>query len=559
MKRKLMLLMVVMTIASLVASCVPPPQASSPAPNDTAQEAQPAPTEKVLNCAITTEPISIDAHVGNDATTSMALNMSFEGLLNNVNGQLVPGMAEKYEVSEDGTVYTFHLRDAKWSDGKAVTAQDFADTYKRMLTRKDSMDLAYLIFPMKNAQPVNEGKADVSTLGVKAIDDKTLEVTLEAPYPFMKSLFAFCSLLPIRVDLLEKYGKDYGSAPDKIAQNGPYLLTEWARNDKLVYVKNPDYWNKDAVKIEKVVLNVVPDPNTQKNMFDTGEILFMSVSPDLISTYEKDPGFAYFEKGGVQFIVLSQKATSSEKAKIIKNRNFIMALSYAIDRTAFVKAMFPMHSPFTGIINPAISTPVDKKWNELYDVTNKYHSLTADETKAKEYMAAACKELGYKSVEDMPAFDYMTTDAEVNKTVGEYFQDVWSRVLGIKIEIRQLQFAQYYENLYSKPYDIALSGWGPDYDDPFTYLDMWNDKGGWNKTGWGSEKYNKLITDANKQSDMSKRNEMFAEAEKILLTEAPMMPVYANRGAYIVNPKLAGMYINSFGTTFDFRYADLNQ
>ncbi|MCE5208498.1 MAG: peptide ABC transporter substrate-binding protein [Chloroflexi bacterium] len=571
MKRTIAILMLVVMLSAVIASCSTPgstPVATEPAATEAPQQVDTAvsPTEvpaevtpMSLKVGLSTEPISMDPHVGNDSNTATALMLAFEGLLNVVDGKIEPGMAESYEVSEDGTVYTFHLRDAKWSDGKAVTASDFADTYKRMLTRKDAMDLAYLIFPIKNAQPINAGEKDVSELGVEVVDEKTLVITLEAPFPFMVTLFSSSAMYPIRNDLAEEYGNAYGSAADKIVSNGPYQLQEWAHNDRMIFVKNPDYWNADAIKIEEVTLLLVSDPNTMKNMYDTGEIYWMEVPSDMIAAYENTPEFTFYASGGVTFIVLSHNGASEKTAKITKNRNFLMALSSSIDREALVKAMFPTNKPFTGVINPVISDELGGQWGDTYDVTNVYHKVNADPEAAKAYIQAACDELGYASAADMPVFDYFTTSGDVQRTLAEYFQNTWEETLGIKIEIRQLEFAQYWENLYNQPYDIARTGWGPDYDDPFTYLDMWDSRGGWNKTGWVGEEYYLLITDANKEPDFKKRNDMFFEAEKILLTEAPIIPLYVSRGALVLSSEIKDVSINTFGARFDFRYATLEQ
>ncbi len=513
-----------------------------------------------VKVGLSTEPISMDPHIGNDSNTSTALMLAFEGLLNVKDGKIEPGMAERYDVSEDGLTYTFHLRDAKWSDGVAVTAKDFADTWARMLTRQDAMDLAYLIFPIKNAEAVNKGEMDASELGVKVIDDKTLEVTLGAAYPFMVTLFASSPMYPIRSDLVEKNGNAYGNDAGTFESNGPYIMKEWAHSDKMVFTKNPDYWDAASITFETIELVAITDPNTMKNMFDNGDLLWMDIpSPDMIPGYEGTPGFAYFNAGGVTFIALSHKGTSEANAKITQNRNFIMALSSALDREGLVKAMFPQNAPFTGVINPVISDELGGKWGDTYDVTDKYHKVAADPDAAKEYMAKACEELGYASAADMPALDFFTTTGDLQRTLSEYFQNTWAQTLGIKIEIRQLEFTQYWENLYNQPYDIVRTGWGPDYDDPFTYLDMWNSNGGWNKTGWVDDEYNQLMIDANLEQDFAKRNDMFAQAEEILLTRAPIIPLYVSRGALVINPKVENLSVNTFGARFDFRYATIAQ
>ncbi|MCL2495722.1 MAG: peptide ABC transporter substrate-binding protein [Oscillospiraceae bacterium] len=518
--------------------------------------------EQKIKIVYETEPISMDPHVGNDSTTSTALGFAFQGLLDVVNGAVTPGMAESYDVSEDGTVYTFHLRDAMWSDGKPVTAGDFADTWVRMLTREDAMDLAYLIFPIKNAAAVNEKTLDPSELGVKVIDEKTLEVTLEGAYPFMVTLFASSPMYPIRLDLVEQYGDAYGSAPDKMACNGAFLFKEWAHSDRMVFVKNPDFWDAGNIKLEEISMLYVLDGNTRKNMYDVGDVDFLDLAPtpDMVPVYQDTPEFQFLNAGGVQFIALSHKGINEEHAKITSNRNFQMALSAAIDREAFVAALFPMHTPSTTVVNPVISDQLGGKWGDHaeYDLREKYHKTKADPEAAKAYLDKALEELGYASVDALPSMDFFTTDAEIQRTISEYLQDVWLTTLGVEIEVRQLAFAQYWENLYNQPYDIVRTGWGPDYDDPFTYLDMWDSRGGWNKTGWEGKEYYELVTEANAQSDMKTRNDMLSRAEEILLTEAPILPLYMARTPLLLRGgKLANVGINVFGARFDVRYAEL--
>lgn len=377
MKRLLAILMVLAMIAMAFGCSVPGQETGEPAATEAAEATEAAGTTETaapatqteetagassIKVALSTEPISMDPHVGNDSNTSTALMLAYEGLLNVVNGEIQPGMAESYEVSEDGTTYTFHLRDAKWSDGQPVTATDFAETYKRMLTRQDAMDLAYLIFPIKNAQAVNAGEMDASELGVEVVDEKTLVITLEAAYPFMVTLFASSPMMPIRNDMAEELQTAYGSDVGTFVCNGPYIMTEWAHSDRMVFEKNPDYWNADAINIDEVTLLLVSDANTMKNMYDTGDIYFMQLDSGMIEAYKDQPDFQYYTSGGVTFIALSFNGMSDETAKIIQNRNFVNALSAAIDRQALVDAMYPTYEPFTGVINPAISDELGGSW-----------------------------------------------------------------------------------------------------------------------------------------------------------------------------------------------------
>jgi oligopeptide transport system substrate-binding protein len=293
-------------------------------------------------------------------------------------------------------------------------------------------------------------------------------------------------------------------------------------------------------------------------MFNIGDIDFLQLTTDQFLANKSRPEFKMYDSGAVTFIIYSQKGTSEDRAKILRNRNFQMALSYAIDRQDLVDALYPMNYPSTVVINPAISNPLGGKWDDYSKAQGKYFKVHSDLVLAKEYLSKACKELGYNSASQMPAFDFIATNNAINRSTLEYLQDTWQKTLGIKVVPRLLDYAQFWENLYGAPYDICWSGWGPDYDDPFTYLDMWDSRGGWNKTGWIGKNYYETLDKANQQTDPKARCDLLVEAERILLTEAPIMPLMTRRASYLLRSnKIPDMYINMFGILFDFRYAHL--
>jgi oligopeptide transport system substrate-binding protein len=511
---------------------------------------------KVLRMA-GSEPPNLDPQIGTDQVSIEIDNALLEGLIRVYDGKVTPGMAEKWDVSPDGMVYTFHLRDAKWSDGKAVSAKDFEYSFKRLLDPTVASEYAFQGYYFLNGEEYNTGKiTDASQIGVKAIDDKTLEIKLGRPCKYLLSLMGFLSFMPSRQDIVETHKEAFASAPDKMLYNGPFVLTEWNHDQNLVLEKNANYWNKDAIKLDKVEMTIVVDNKTAVNMYEAGDIDLTGLGKDFIDKYKADGKAIFFYTGSEFYFQYNVKGRTPEVGKVLGNANFRKALAYAVDRQSYCDAVLKNGSdPATRYVLPLLQGN-EKKFAEEYPLD--FYPKNADVAKAKEYLDKALAEIGI-TIDKVPAIELLTDDSDASRISAEAIQDMLSKNIGVKMEIKQVQFKQRLELMQKAEYDVVFAGWGPDYDDPMTYLDLWVTDGPLNRTGWGNKKYDELIQLAKTTPDMKARADAMFEAEKIVLEECPIAPLYFRRGCYAVQPYVKGLVRNFIGADPDFVYADIQK
>ncbi len=513
--------------------------------------------EKVLKLIQRESITSMDPQVSSNVGVTIVMCAALEGLVTNRFGELSPGMADTWDISEDGLTYTFHLRDAKWSDGKPVTADDFYQSFLRLATDPRCAEQLWYADPILNIAAVSKGEMDVSELGVKAIDEKTLEIKLSSPISYFLQVLGHSMFLPSRADLVMEQGVDYGMDPAKYCFNGPFTITEWIPENIMVLKKNPDYWNAEAIKLDGVTFTVVNDDNTIKNMFDNGDIDYMSLGSAVAPLYKDYPGYFQYDSGGAEWIQFSVKGISEETGRILANRNFIMAVSNAIDRDALDKALFQFNKPYTGVINPSITAYGDVKWGEFFPEATSFHPSTANLDAAKEYLAKALEELGYKAVEELPEFSFIVINGDFYKTVGEYFQDTLLRNLNLKFAVEQMQVPQFYEVLTSGEYDFTLPGWSPDWDDPDTYLSMWSSSHPNNASGISLPQFDEDLAKVRTEQDPMKRAEIYKDAETVLLTQGPIIPVHMRTAAAVRSERVENIQPVMFSPFLDFRWAEI--
>jgi oligopeptide transport system substrate-binding protein len=549
MKKSLALVLALVFVLSMaLTACGPKPEQG----NEGTDTAEP----KVFRMAAN-EPPNLDPQLGTDTVSIMVANGVLEGLIRVHDGKVLPGMAETWEISEDGLTYTFHMRDAQWSDGQKVTAKDFEYSFIRLLDPATASEYAFQGYYIVNGEEFNTGKiTDPTQVGVKALDDKTLEIKLKAPTKYFLALTGFLSFMPSRKDLVEQYKEGYAADFDKAVYNGPFTLTEWQHDASMVLEKNPNYWNKDAIKLDRVEFTIVTDSKTVINMYEAGDTDMATISKDLIAKY-KTEGKANFSPDGSEFYFqFNVKGRTPEIGKFLSNKNFIHALGFAIDRQAFCDQVLKNGStPAQRYIQPLLMGTNDKFSNE-YPLD--YYPATADVAKAKEFLETALKELG-TTADKIPTIEYLTDDSDVARTNGEAIQDMLSKNLGVKIEIKQVQFKQRLELMNAGDYDFVFAGWGPDYDDPMTYADLWVTGGGHNNTNWSNAKYDELIAFAKSSSDEKARAEAMFESEKILLEEGPIVPIYFRQIAFAKQPYVKNVIRNFIGADPDFVFADIEK
>ncbi len=551
MKRKTLLLVVYMLlIISLVFTACSP----KVSPTDNAQpEGQgPADEKMVLNLSLDAEPPQMDPQKGSDLTSIFVLGHTLEGLTRVYDGKIQPGMAESWEVSSDGITYTFHLRDAKWSDGTVVKAQDFEYSIIRLLDPNTAGAYSEIMgFLIKNGEKFYKNEVDKAEVGVKAIDEKTLEIQLEAPTGYFLRVLGFLPYWPSRKDIVEKYGEEFSSGADKMVYNGPFVVQEWKHEEKIVLAKNENYWDKDKVKADLIDLVIIPDPKTAISLYDTGELLSASIPSDMSEIYIQKGEAKFMPNGGAYYLSFNFNNKDKNMFGILNNKNFRKAISYAINREDFAKSVAKNGAlPATRYVPPIIAGVSDK-----YTAESPYDPLPlkADEAKAKEYLGLALKELN-TTVEKLPTFKLLTRDDAIRRTHMEAVQDMLSKTLGVRTEIVQVPKKQYFQLLDDGDFDIAYGNWFPDYDDAMTYIDVYLTGNGVNRGRFSNTAFDDMVKAAKSTPDLKLRGEKLFEAEKILLDELPIVPIFWGCNAYVQSDKLVNYVRSLVGADPDLIY-----
>ena len=558
MKKKLLAILAgIMALCMVLTACGP--KAGQGNNNDGGQQDGEESGEKVIRFSIAAEPPTMDPQIKTASPMAAVATHVYEGLVRVFDGEIKPGMADTWTISEDGLTYTFHIRDdAKWADGQALTAADFEYAFYRILSPEVGSEFAYLAYDIAGAEAFNAGETDDwTTVGVKATDDQTLVITLRNPVSYFLSFMDFTLFSPTRKDMVEAAGATYGSEANLQAYNGPYVLESWEHDSKLVLVKNPEYWDADSITTDRIEVYVVLDANTGIAMYDAGDLDITDVPKDLISAYDTQ----IFSDGGEYFIMANWKGMTEETGKLLSNPNFMKAIGYGIDRTAFIAATLGdatqaatrYNMPLLNIIDNAEGKQVN--FNENYPL--EAYPATADLEKAQEYLDKALEETGFTK-DTMPTFVYACRDADSNRVMAEALQDMLKTNLGINMEIKQMEYKQWLEVINDHEYDLTLYGWGPDYDDPMTYMDLWMQKPGGNMANYDNQEYTDLLNFAKTTTDSKARAEALYEAEKILMDGGPIIPVYVKYVAYVQNPAIGNIDRPFIGGQPKCMYATFN-
>ncbi|WP_346894516.1 peptide ABC transporter substrate-binding protein [Clostridium sp. UBA7503] len=504
------------------------------------------------------DPKTIDPQLNSAVDGSTIIHNAFEGLMReDENSQIVSGTAEKYEVSDDGTVYTFHIRkDAKWSDGKPVVAGDFEYAWKRALNPEVAAEYAYQLFYIKNGaayynQEKVEGKvATAEDVGVKAIDDNTLEVTLEAPVPYFLSLAAFPTYFPVRKDIIEGNEEKWTLKPDTYISNGPFKMSEWKEKESITFVKNENYWDAKNVKLETLEVKLIDDQITYLNAFKSGEIDVIESPPQAEIPTLLDEGTAkIYPYLGTYFYVINvsdkAKDVDPKAAEALSNPKFRKALSLAIDRQLIVdKVAQGGQAPATSYVPAGILDSIGKEFQKDYS------SKGANIEEAKKLLAEA----GYPNGEGAPTITFTFNTDQGHQNIAQAVQDMWKTNLGINVELKNEEWAVFQDTRNNFQYSMARHGWIADYNDPMTFLDMWTTGNGQNNAGYSNKEYDKLIAQAKVELDDAKRTELLHKAEDILMDESPILPLYYYTNVLCIDKNVKGTYKSPLGQ-MEFRDA----
>jgi len=464
--------------------------------------------------------------------------------------------ATKFEKDKTNTIYTFHIREGlKWSDGSVLDANDFAYGIKVVLDPKTGSPKAASYFGIKNAKKYNEGKVKFDQVGVKVKDDLTLEITLEKPCVDYEYTIASVHFYPVSEDFIKKVGvKEYGSSVEKTLSSGPYVLTELDFNKNVKLVKNEDYWDSEnSFKVKSVEFLKVENMNTAVSMYDNGEIdAILDLSSDY---YEEFDGETYTgATGRITFLWLNQYSKDKEVAKVMSNRNFRLALNYALNREDISQLdnADKAYNSFVGL--DFAGTSKDKKFNEEYPVNAA--PLKGDSKKAKEYLDKALKELNYKSVKDLPEIEFVTYIRESNERLCELIIDQWKQNLGLeKIKFTKQELGTAISTFYALTYDvfeIAIETLVR----PTDLMESVTTNAVYNSGIIKNEKFDNLIKDAINESDPVKRAKLTQEANQLLLDDSALLPLTYNGFKSAVKDYVSGYQLGSVDG-FEFQELEL--
>jgi len=477
------------------------------------------------------EPETLDPAIITGQPEGRIAQALFEGLLSfGPDGKPVPGVAESWEISPDGKTYTFHLRrNAQWSNGTPLTARDFVASWKRVLTPETGALYNYILFPILHAEDYAEGRiADFSEVGVKALDDHTLMVTLENPTPYFLDLCAFVTYQPVPVAQIEKLG-DSWIKPKNIIGNGAYILEKWRINDVIRLRKNPAYWDAKNVSLETIDILPIAKAGTAFNFYAGGMAdLLMDkglAPPQLLDTLKTRKDFHASPFLGIYFLRFNCARPPFDDPKI--RRAFAMAVDKSILTNKITRAG---ELPATSFVPPGLEG---------------YTSPEAPSFDPKE-AARLLAEAGFPKGSGFPLVTYLYSEGEINEAIAVELQNMWKTHLGIHVNLARQEWKVYLNSMNTLDYDICRSSWVGDYPDPMTFLDMFLTDGGNNRTGWSSPDYDRLIREAHAEADSQRRAHLLFEAEKLLIdTQVPVVPIFYYVGIQLYDPeKWGGIHPN---------------
>lgn len=543
----------------------------------------------------TAEPPSLDAQLSTDTASFLILNSVQEGLVRVGPNGIEPGMAESWEELDGGTRYVFKIRDnATWSNGDPLTAQDFVDGWERAINAHNASQYYFMITDyvvgaadyynytnyevlknlydtnlesykeayanedgtvptpdevafgekVENPQPVT-----VDSLGFKALDEHTLEVKLTQPTAWFLETTAFATLLPFNKKFYEEHKDNYATEKENLLYNGPWVISEWLHESKVVLTKNDQYWDKDNVKLDTITLDIVKDTSTALDLYESGAVDRVALSRENVPLYKDDPNFGTFGEMVKFYFVFNTTRKPFDNAKVRQ------AVSMVVDRQGYVDTVLNNGStPAFGLVPEGFMAYSGSEQTFREASAAKYGQLFTDNNQeAKALLEAGLAESGMTL--DEFSIEFLTDDTETARKSAEYLKSVWESSLGVKVDIAGVPFAERLNRSRTQQFDVVMSGWGPDYNDPLTWLFLFETASPYNDGKWSNAKYDELVAKAKTELDQEARLGYFMEAEKILVQdEHAIGPVYDRNKAYLQQPYVKGLYEKSFGSDFEFKW-----
>lgn len=499
---------------------------------------------------------NLDSSDADDGCSFTAMHACIDGLMGiDVDGNVTNAIAEKSEVSEDGLTHTFTLRDAKWSNGDPVTADDFVYAWHRIFKNVGQYyymfgsgiasieGAAELCDKLDNEEEITD--EDINKMAVEAVDDKTLVVKTTVPVSFFDELMTFPCFYPINQKFCEEQGDSYAKSASGVLSNGAFTMTNWEPGAVAEFEKNEDYWDADNVKIDKLVMKLVQDPEVAAQSFQAGETDFAPISSDLVDKYKDEKSFKQINEGFLFYLSINFKNSD------LANYNVRKALSLAINREDFCdNKLKDGSSPASGFVPTGLSiSPDGKDFRETAEVFTDYN---VDE--AQKALDAGLAELGKSEITIKLTYG---TDESPMDQLAVYLENAFNKLDGLKVEmVATTKQDRIYNKQANGEYDICTTRWGPDYGDPTTYLTLGLTGNSNNYGKWTNTEFDNLMSEVAVESDATVRWQKMQEAEKILCEDYCYIPVFEKGTATLQNPDVKGLVVRPVSVPYTFNYVE---
>lgn len=505
--------------------------------------------KQVLNWSESAELPTMDLSKATDYVSFNQLNNAMEGLYRlGKNSKVEPGVAKKTTVSDDGMTYTFELRkDAKWSNGDNVTAKDFVYSWQRTVDPKTASQYAFLFDGIENAKAITDGEKPVTELGVKAEGDHKLVVKLEKAVPYFKLLMGFPAFFPQNQKVVEKYGDKYGTNSKAMVYNGPFKLEDWTgSNLKWTLAKNDKYWDKKKVKLDAINYTVNKQPQTAYNLYQSGKVDATALGAEQAKQLKGKTGYLERKEPAVFYLQFNQ--TKAE----FQNKKIRQALAKSVDREQYVKQVLAGASvPAKGFVASGLAERDGKDFATVSEVKS---AVDYNEKEAKKLFDEGLKELGRDKLE----FQILSDDTDAGKKTTEFLQSVMTETFGtdkVKITVSNVPFKTRLARSDSGAFDVVMTAWSADFADPISFLELMTSDNAQNDGKWKNEEYDRLI-DASKNADVNdpaKRWDDMVKAEKILMEDQGVAPIYQRSQPWMVKPSVKNIIYNGAGVNYNFK------
>ncbi|ANN35528.1 peptide ABC transporter substrate-binding protein [[Bacillus thuringiensis] serovar konkukian] len=516
-------------------------------------------TKQVLNLLETSEIPSMDPSKATDSVSFIVLNNVMEGLYRlDKDNKPNPGVATSYLKSDDGKKYTFNLRkDAKWSNGDQVTAKDFVFAWQRLLDPNTGAEYAFIMYDIKNAKEINEGKIPADSLGVKAIDDYTLEVELVNAIPYFVELTSFPSFYPQNEKVVKEKGDKFGLEAENSVYNGPFSLAEWKHEQGWKYKKNDQYWDKKTVKLEEINVNVVKELSTRVNLYESGQADRVGLQAEYVDKYKSNKDeFKTELDPSTFFLRLNQKRDGQDTP--LKNLKLRQAITKGFDKQSLATVILNDGSKPADFLVPETLAigPDNKDFRKTFGMSLK--DVTYDPIEAKQLWEEAKKELNTEQV----TLELLNYDTDNAKKIGEYLKEqLETNLPGLTINLKNQPFKQKLKLETEQNYDISYAGWGPDYPDPMTFIDMFETTNSHNQMSYSNKEYDEIVKKGKDEllADVQIRWEQLGKAEELLLKDAAIAPMFQRGNSYLLRPYVHDIVSHNFGGDFSYKWAYISE